>query len=172
VHPVLGIGYPRGRIDGGERGRFDLELDEGVDPYLSGYKSVTVDIDGLHSFAGAVDTEVEGNFRPRTVPLIDSYATGVPFGADSPSGDVHAARMKYYDCLTGVTEQLTAYVNASKILADAIRLVAKNYSDADALSEAQAKEIEGAFGSAMRAAQEAQAAADARAYQRGSMRAI
>src|SRR6185437_12040838 len=128
-------------------------------------------IDGLHTFAGAVDTEVEKNFQPHTVPLIDSYAAGVPFGAASPSGDVHAAKLKYHDCLTGVTNQLTAYVNASKILVDAVRLVAKNYADSDALSEAQAKEVQAAFGDAIKSAQAEQAKAQAAAAQAAAARA-
>jgi hypothetical protein len=137
--------------------------DRGEDPYLSDYKSTHVDIDGLHNFAGAVDAEVEGNFQPHTAPLLDSYAKGVPFGTASPSGEVHAAKQKYYDCLTGATEQLTAYVNASKILVEAVRQVAKNYGDADAFSEAQTKDVERALGGAMQAAAAVQVEADARA---------
>jgi Arc/MetJ-type ribon-helix-helix transcriptional regulator len=146
--------------------------------WLRDYKSINVDIDGLHTFAGAVDTEVEKNFQPHTRPLMDSYAKGVQFGASSKSGDVQAAKLKYHDCLVGVTEQLTAYANASKILVDAIRLVAKNYGSADALSAAQATEVEAALGNAVVSAQQAQAAADAAAAQRaaqpnhGSARAI
>ncbi|GII21011.1 hypothetical protein [Planosporangium mesophilum] len=146
--------------------------------WLRDYKSINVDIDGLHAFAGAVDTAVEQNFQPHTRPLMDSYAKGVQFGASSKSGDVQAARLKYHDCLVGATEQLTAYVNASKILVDAIRQVAQNYGSSDALSAAQAKEVEAALGNAVVSAQQAQAAADAAAAQRqaqahhGSARAI
>jgi hypothetical protein len=111
---------------------------------------------------------VEQNFQPHTVPLLDAYSKGVPFGWDSPSGDVHAAKMKYHACLTGVSEQLTAYVNASKILVDAVRQVARNYADADALSEAQVKDVETALTDAVKAAQ---AAAQGRSHP-GSARAI
>src|SRR6266536_484030 len=150
-------------------------MPEPVDPptFTSDLKETHVEVDGLHTFAGAVDAEVDQNFKPHADRLASSYAKGVPFGAVSRSGDVHAAKLKYHDCLVGVTEQLTAYVNASKILTTAVREIAKRYSDADALSEAAAKEVSNALGGAIRAAQAEQAAADAaaQARQRGRMRA-
>jgi hypothetical protein len=162
---------------GAYAGRCDMAVPDDSPGWLRDYKSINVDIDGLHTFAGAVGTEVEQNFQPHTVPLLQSYAKGVQFGSSSKSGDVHAAKLKYHDCLVGVTEQLTAYINASKILVEAVRQVAKNYASADALSAAQATEVEAALGNAVVTAQQAQAAADqkqaqAQAGHRGSARAI
>jgi hypothetical protein len=110
--------------------------------WLRDYKAINVHIDGLHSFAGAVEGEVEGNFQPHTARLFNTYASGVPFGADNPSGELHAAKLKYHDCLTSVTETMTGYINASKILVAAIKEAAARYSDADALARASSQDVE------------------------------
>jgi hypothetical protein len=108
--------------------------------WLSDYQAIDVHPDTLHSFAGAVDADMEGNFRPHTNRLFSTYAGGVPFGADNPSGELHAAKARYHECLTAVTETMASYINASKILVDAITEIARRYSDADAMAQANVQD--------------------------------
>jgi hypothetical protein len=113
--------------------------------WLEDYRLVEVDVGGLHAFAGAVDAEVDANLRPHAERLVDAYAPGVRFGTDTISGEVRAARLRYHECLVGVTEQLAACVNASKILSAAARAVARRYAGADALSAAAVGDVEAAL---------------------------
>src|SRR5690242_860351 len=91
--------------------------------FTDDYKEVNVHVDGLHTFASAVDKQNEENFTPHVYRLSNDYAAGVPFALWSPSGDMVAAKQKYYDCLTATTERLMAYINVSQTLTDAIRQV-------------------------------------------------
>jgi hypothetical protein len=134
--------------------------------WLSDYKAIDVHPDDLHSFAGAVDAEMEGNFRPHTNQLFSTYEGGVPFGAHNPSGELHAAKVRYHECLTAVTETMASYVNASKILVDAITKIARRYSDADAMAHANVQDAENVLNQAV---QDAEAAA-ARPRTRGAVR--
>jgi hypothetical protein len=143
--------------------------------WLRDYHTVEVDLKGLGDFAGAVDGAVEKNFAPRTGQLQNEYAYGVCFGWGNPSGDVHAAKAKYHDCLSVITKQIEAYIDASRILADAARKAAERYGNADAMSAAQSKDVEGLLAQAVTDAQArraAQEAADAAAARRDRHRGI
>jgi hypothetical protein len=84
----------------------------------------------------------ERHFAPHAAVVKQLYANGVQFGAANPSGVVHAARLKYYDCLVAISQQLDSYVEASVILADAARTAAERYGRADALSHAHMRDLE------------------------------
>jgi hypothetical protein len=146
-----------------------MRPDDDSPAWLRDYKAISVHIDGLRSFAGAIEDEVEANFRPHTTRLFSTYAGGVPFGADNPSGEVHAAKVKYHECLTSASDTMTAYINASKILVTAIREAAARYSDADALAHANAQEVEQILGQAIL---DAQTAAEPRPSHGASVRAV
>jgi hypothetical protein len=133
--------------------------------WLSDYKEIDVHPDNLHSFAGVVDEELEGNFRPHTHRLFNTYASGVPFGANNPSGEVHAAKVRYHECLTAVTETMSAYINASTILVRAITEIARRYSDSDAAAQANVQAADQAFEQAI-----VDATAASRVPQRGTVR--
>ncbi|GAA1823241.1 hypothetical protein HC028_15695 [Planosporangium flavigriseum] len=145
-----------------------MRPDDDSPAWLRDYKAINVDIDGLHSFAGAIEDEVEGNFRPHTTRLFSTYSGGVPFGPDNPSGEVHAAKLKYHDCLTSATEAMTAYINASKVLVAAIKEAAAKYADSDALAHASAQDVERILGQAIL---NAQTAAQPQPSPRGAVRA-
>ncbi len=143
--------------------------DDDTPPWLRNYQTIQVDLKGLGDFAGAVDGAVDKNFAPRTGQLQNDYAMGVCFGWNNPSGDLDAAKRKYHDCLTVITRQIEAYIDASRILADAARKAAERYGSADAMSAAQSKEVEGLLTQAIvdaRARRAAQEAADAAAERR------
>jgi hypothetical protein len=143
-----------------------MGVDDDTPPWLRSYHDVQVDLHGLHDFANGVDGAADKNFAPRTTQLQTDYASGVQFGWNNPSGQVDAAKRKYHAALTVITQQIEAYIEASKILADAARRAAQRYGDADAMSAAKSKDIEGILGHAVadaRKRQEDQQAAAAAA---------
>jgi hypothetical protein len=129
--------------------------------WLDGYEPIKVNTDSLHAFAGSVDSEVEGNFKPYSQRLFTAYSYGAAFGAGNISANVQAARRKHYDALVATGESMTGYINASKILIDAIRMAAATYQTTDSVASASATEIEGILGKAIADADAAQRAAEA-----------
>ncbi len=132
-----------------------MDLSDDSPRWLSGYRAIEVDPSGLDRFAGAIEGEVEGNFRPHTHDLFTVYELGVRFGAGHVSADVLAAREKHHQCLQGAADQLASYIKASHILIQAARQIAKNYGDADAMAAARAKEIDHTLSAAIVLADEA-----------------
>ena len=128
--------------------------------WLRDYESIEVDTSGLDQFAGSVNAEVEGNFEPHTQRLFRAYELGVTFGFGNESGNVQAARNKHRDALTATGESMAAYINASRILIEAIRRAAEEYASADALSSARARDVEGILGQAITDAENARLAAE------------
>jgi hypothetical protein len=139
-----------------------MDLADDSPRWLSGYRAIEVDPSGLDRFAGAIEDEVEGNFRPHTHDLFAVYELGVRFGAGHISPDVLAAREKHHQCLQGAADQLASFINASQILIQVARQIAKNYGAADAMSAASIKEIEDTLGAAFVLAEEARREAVAR----------
>ncbi len=139
-----------------------MDLADDSPRWLSGYRAIEVDPSGLDRFAGAIEDEVEGNFRPHTHDLFAVYELGVRFGAGHISADVLAAREKHHQCLQGAADQLASYINASQILIRVARQIAKNYGAADAMAAASIKEIDDALGAAALLAEEARREAVAR----------
>jgi hypothetical protein len=136
-------------------------VDDGSSQWLSDYGSINVDLAGLDRFAGSVEGEVEGNFRPYAERLFGVYSYGVRFGAGNNSADVTAAKVRHRECLVAAGEQLSGYVAAAQVLIQAARQVAERYRGADAMSAAQAADVDAALSGAIQAASAArQAAAD------------
>jgi hypothetical protein len=132
-----------------------MDLADDSPRWLSGYRAIQVDPSGLDRFAGAIEDEVEGNFRPHTHDLFAVYELGVRFGAGHVSADVLAAREKHHQCLQGAADQLASFINASHILIQVARQIAKNYGAADAMAAARAKEIDDTLNAAILFADEA-----------------
>src|SRR6266545_1097295 len=131
--------------------------------WLRSYETIEVDLQGLTDFAGSVDDAVDRNFASRTGDLQNLYACGVRFGLANPSGNVRAAALKYSDALEMIARQIAAYIEASKILAEATRKAAERYGSADAMSAAQSQDVAKLLGQAIDEARARQAAADAAA---------
>jgi hypothetical protein len=137
-----------------------MGVDDGSPSLLRDYEKIEVELKSLTDFAGSVDGAVDRNFAPRTGGLQNVYACGVRFGFGHPSGNVRAAALKYSDALEMIARQIAAYIDASKILADAARKAAERYGSADAMSAAQSKDVEKLLGEAIDEARARQAAAD------------
>lgn len=138
-----------------------MEIDDDSPRWLDGYEPVKVNTGSLKDFAGSVDAEVEGNFKPYSQRLFTAYSHGATFGSGNISATVQAARRKHFDALKATGESMTGYINASKILIDAIRRAAETYKTTDSVASASAQEIESILGKAIADADAAQRAADA-----------
>jgi hypothetical protein len=138
-------------------------VDDGSPQWLGDYGMINVDLSGLDKFAGSVESEVEGNFRPHAERLFGVYLYGVRFGVGNASADVTAAKLKHRDCLSAAGEQLSGYAAAAQILIEAARQVAGRYRGVDALSAAKAADVDAALSGAIQSAAAARDAAAAAA---------
>jgi hypothetical protein len=110
--------------------------------WLSDWHEIQIETGSVHELASALRTEVYTNLQPHTERLFGRYAPGVTFGTKNPSADLQAVREKYRDCLVGTVDQLAAYINASTVLMDAAIEIASRYRTADALAQADVKDID------------------------------
>ena len=92
---------------------------------------IHVSPDALLAFAGAVRDHVDGAIAPHRGPARTAIAAGVGFGATNPSHDLQAMIGTYRSCLEAITQQLTAYLQATDTLIDAASQVAANYRASD-----------------------------------------
>jgi hypothetical protein len=96
--------------------------------------SIDVDTDGLKSFAdnvGFYATEVDPQDVSRSK---QQFADGVTFGVNNASGSVYVAKTNYAEALTLSLANLTEFVKAAKILADAAEETAKDFQAVDGRS--------------------------------------
>jgi hypothetical protein len=113
--------------------------------WLGDWRGIQIEAGSVRQLASDLRTEVYSNLQPHATRLFGRYSPGVAFGAKNPSDDLHAARTKYHECLTGTVDQLAAYINASSILLDAAIEIATRYQTADALAGATVQDIDDAF---------------------------
>jgi hypothetical protein len=128
--------------------------------WLSDYGQIDVDPAHLDRFAGSVDREVEGNFKPHTERLFTTYSYGAVFGAANPSMSVHAARRKHTDAMNAISQTMANYINASKILVAAMKTIAERYTTSDAMAGLRSDEVNAVINQAVADANAAQKAAD------------
>jgi hypothetical protein len=102
--------------------------------------AIHIDVSGLDAFAASVEAELEANFQPQTVRLMKVYEMGSHFGIGHASTDVAAAQRRHDDCLRAAMNNLVELAKATRVLADAARVVAANYRGADAMAAASAYE--------------------------------
>jgi len=98
--------------------------------------SIHVDTDGLTEFAGTVGfyaTEVDPAEVSRSR---QQFAAGVTFGVKNASGAVHVAKENYARALTTSLQNLTEFVEAARILAEAAEKAAADFKNVDNRSAA------------------------------------
>ena len=115
----------------------------------------------MDDFARLLREEVDANLRPYSAQIIAEHRGGVGFGLSSASLPMYDTRREYSDCLASAVDGLRSYIEASDVLHAAIDKVATQYRSADAMSSAQAAEIQGALGAAQLEIQTKNAAAAA-----------
>ena len=106
-----------------------------------GDPSIHVDTDGLKEFAdnvGFYATEVDPEDVSRSK---QQFAAGVTFGVRSASGAVHVAKENYAKALATSLQNLTEFVEAARILADAAEKAAADFKAADGRSAATVEDV-------------------------------
>jgi hypothetical protein len=96
--------------------------------------SINVDTDGLKQFAdnvGFYATEIDPVDVGRSK---QEFAAGVTFGVKNASGAVHVAKQNYARALTVSLQNLTEFVEAARILAEAAEATATDFKAADGRS--------------------------------------
>jgi hypothetical protein len=95
---------------------------------------INVETGELKRFAKDVGSGTDEVMRPAvgraTMPLRD----GVTFGAKNASGAVHAAKIRYAQSLSASLSNLTEFIEAAKIMAEAAEMVARDFEAVDARS--------------------------------------
>jgi len=144
--------------------------DGGAEPFTVDLRAIEVDLQGLDDFARLLREEVDANLRPYSDQIIGEHRGGVGFGLWSASNPLHDTRRDYHDCLTSAVQGLRSYIDASEVLLSAIDKVATHYRHTDAMSSAQAAEVQGALGAAQLEMQAKKAAAEAEEARRETER--
>ena len=103
--------------------------------------SIHVDLDGLSEFASNVGfyaTEVDPADVSRSR---QQFAQGVTFGVKNASGTVHVAKENYARALAASLQNLTEFVAAAKVLADAAEKAAADFKASDGRSAETMAEV-------------------------------
>jgi hypothetical protein len=103
--------------------------------------SIHVDTDGLKQFAdnvGFYATEIDPADVGRSK---QQFAAGVTFGVNNASGAVHVAKENYARALATSLQNLTEFIEAARILADAAEATASDFKAADSQSAAALADV-------------------------------
>jgi len=106
---------------------------------------ISVNLNELIELARVMRAETDVGLRPESERARTGLQEGVCFGVRSASGYVYGAKQRYHDSLTQALQQLTQYVRAADILAEAAEKVARQYAHTDALAAARAADVENAL---------------------------
>jgi hypothetical protein len=126
---------------------WDRRLQQKMDPDLPwappAPKELRVDIDSIDEFAKHLKKENAELLGPGVAQLESGLRGGVHFGVGTPSKDVDLVKDRYLEAARRNMELGKQYVLATEILIDAAERIARRFRDADALSEAQVRDVEG-----------------------------
>jgi hypothetical protein len=103
--------------------------------------SIHVDTDGLKQFAddvGFYATEIDPVDVGRSK---QQFAAGVTFGVKNASGAVHVAKENYARALTTSLTNLTEFIEAARILAEAAEATATDFKAVDSRSAATVDDV-------------------------------
>jgi hypothetical protein len=95
---------------------------------------IRVDPDGLKGFADGVRSDTTNGFEQGAVAARDTLDQRMPFGTANASVVVLAAKQRYTEALNVAMDNLKAYADMARILAEAAETVAAEFSGSDARS--------------------------------------
>lgn len=123
-------------------------------------QEIRIDIQSIDEFAALLKKEHADLLGPGVQRMAAGLGAGVHFGVISPSADVRRVQDRYLEAVRRNMELGQQYVLATEILLTAAEQIAKRYRSAEALTEAQIKDVEGLLSTASaQAAQQYDAAA-------------
>jgi hypothetical protein len=131
---------------------------------------VRVETDGLNKFSNQVQNDTSATLDAGYSRASVDLSAGVTFGAANASGGVHAAKQRYVDALIAHTNNVHAYMDAARILADAAAKVAAAVEETDGRAGKRADEVRGLMAQAVTDSRKRQAEIDGRPY--GGGRAV
>jgi hypothetical protein len=103
--------------------------------------SINVDTDGLKDFAdnvGFYATEIDPADVGRSR---QQFAAGVTFGVKNASGAVHVAKENYAKALATSLQNLTEFVEAARVIAEAVEATAADFRGSDVRSAAALADV-------------------------------
>ncbi|MFV2101675.1 hypothetical protein [Micromonospora sp. LOL_024] len=115
--------------------------------WLGSYGGVEADIRKMREFADRLRAEVESNYAPSLRYIADDMVTEVPNPADAFIELVHFMRA-HQETQQAATNAVWGVGDTTGHLAEAAKIVADQYGDADAFSAARLADIQRAFGRA------------------------
>jgi hypothetical protein len=134
---------------------------------------VKVETDGLNKFSDQVQDDTSRTLESGYSNAKVDLSSGVQFGAKSASGGVHAAKQRYAQSLKASTDNVAAYLDAARILADAAAKVATAFAATDGRAAGRTDEVQRALNQAVQESQQRRAQADGHPTTRGTgVRAI
>jgi hypothetical protein len=143
---------------------WDRRLQQKLDPDLPWVppppKELRVDIDSIDEFAKHLKKENAELLGPGVAQLESGLRPGVQFAVGTPSKDIELVKDRYIEAARRNMELGKQYVLATEILIDAALMIAERFRDAEALSEAQVRDVEGMLTKATSDAVAVHAAAD------------
>lgn len=139
--------------------RLQYKLDPDAPWTPAAPQELRVDIDSLDEFASQLNKDTTELLMPGAQAFRGELSYAPLFGVGTPSNEVDRARQVYDEAARRNLELGKQYVMAAEILVDAAKLIADRYRDAEALSEAQLRDVEGLLGKATSDALAVQAAA-------------
>jgi hypothetical protein len=95
---------------------------------------IRVETGGLKRFADQVEDDVARTLEPGYADARATFEAGVRFGAANASGGVHAAKERYAASLEASSANIVEYMNAARVLADAVQKIARSLDATDARS--------------------------------------
>lgn len=121
---------------------------------------IRVDIQSIDEFAALLKKEHADLLGPGVQRMAVGLGAGVHFGVNTPSADVRRVQDRYLEAVRRNMELGQQYVLATEILLNAAEQIAQRYRSAEALTEAQVKDVEALLSTASeRAARQHEAAA-------------
>jgi hypothetical protein len=120
--------------------------------WLADCRPIEVDAATLAQFAKALQDELDLNFVPHTAKIFDGLDPGTaPFHHKDGFLELQAAWVTYVDTKARTLNLVQAYANATAELAEAGRILARNYRDSDQLAAARLSDVEQALTQARQA---------------------
>lgn len=116
--------------------------------YTGDYPVLRVNLHRLPDLSAAVRREIGHNLRPQADVILSSCASAPPFAQQIPSGNSFAARRVYISCQDELDDLVREYETTGQALAMAADQVANRYGNADAMSSANARDIQDAIDAA------------------------
>jgi hypothetical protein len=117
--------------------------------WLNDYRPIQVDVSSLSRLAAALRKEVDVNFHPHAMQVMDTLDPGVTALPPKPAvAEWEASRGQYEAGRDRVLHLLQLYERATLQIAEAADLIARRYRESDQFASATLSDVRDAFSQA------------------------